>query len=222
MSWKASGEAKKISQGVHGEKLRHADKLALLVIADGYNDHFGYAWASRQTLAEECLCSERTIVRLTDRLERFGLLSVEHRSGDTNRYRFPFITTPVNLTALPLPNESTRSATHLTPTPATHLTPKLDLTIKAEQEEAAQSAAPLTELKFPKPKSEKKTKSRWTTRQDRRDNSSPREFIDFAAKRREAEAQAERDDSERIRRIVERVAAKVGRTPRQKINGQGD
>lgn len=90
VSWKASGAAKALKLGAHGEKLNMADKLVLMVISDDYNEARGCGWSSQQLLAEECLCTPRGLRGILDRLEQFGLLVIEHRGRLGNRYRLPF------------------------------------------------------------------------------------------------------------------------------------
>lgn len=90
MSWKASGAAKEITHGTSGQKLKMADKLVLMVLSDDYNEGRGFAWPSQETLAKECLCTDRGLRGILERLEAFGLINIEHRGRLGNRYKLLF------------------------------------------------------------------------------------------------------------------------------------
>ena len=86
MSWKASGAAKDIACGAHGEELTMADKLVLMVLSDDFNEDKQYAYPSQDLLAKRCLCTPRGLRGILDRLERFGLIKIVHRGKAGNYY----------------------------------------------------------------------------------------------------------------------------------------
>ena len=86
MSWKASGAAKDIACGAHGEELNMADKLVLMVLSDDFNEDKQYAYPSQDLLAKRCLCTPRGLRGILDRLERFGLIKIVHRGKAGNYY----------------------------------------------------------------------------------------------------------------------------------------
>ena len=90
MSWKASGAAKEITCGTKGQKLKIADKLVLMILSDDYNEGRGFAWPSQETLAEECLCTDRGLRGILERLASYGLIEIEHRGRKGNRYKLLF------------------------------------------------------------------------------------------------------------------------------------
>lgn len=64
-----------------------SELLLLLAIAD-YANNKGEAWPSITTLAEKCRLSRRQIIRMQQRLEERGELTIHRRTGfrGTNRY----------------------------------------------------------------------------------------------------------------------------------------
>lgn len=62
-------------------------KLVLIGICDRYNDEYKVAWPSMKWLAIAADCSERTVIRKVQKLEEMGLLSIEKRPNNTNRYQ---------------------------------------------------------------------------------------------------------------------------------------
>jgi hypothetical protein len=86
MSWKMSGRVKDIMCGARGEEISGTQKFILLVLADYFNDEEGYAWPSVATLANKCLCSERTVQDSLRHLEHVGLISIEKITGQKSRY----------------------------------------------------------------------------------------------------------------------------------------
>jgi hypothetical protein len=95
LSWKASGTAKEITHGKHGEKLSMADKLVLMVLSENYLDDKGYVWCSQKLLSKHCVCSERGLRGILERLERFGLVGIAHRAKLGNYYALIFMRNPV-------------------------------------------------------------------------------------------------------------------------------
>ena len=197
MSWRASGEAKKITKGAHGEKLRHADKLALLIISDDINERMGYGWASEKVLAEECLCSERTFIRLTQRLERFGLLEVEHRGRLGNRYRLPFMVPDCHLSETVLVTNDPEIGDKTEQLGDKGVSPQLDV----EQETTEQDGGEVP-LMFPKPTSQKKARGYSRPQTVRTYEQTPRES---ATERRAREA------NEQTARLVAALQVRRGR-----------
>jgi hypothetical protein len=90
VSWKASGAAKEITHGTNGEKISMADKLVLMVLSDYFDERKQAAWPSQETLAEECICTDRGLRGILQRLQKFGLISIEHRGRLGNRYKLLF------------------------------------------------------------------------------------------------------------------------------------
>lgn len=86
MSWKLSGIVKGLSHTPSGRKLTANEKLFLLILADYSSEATGTSWPSVGRLAEECLCSERTLQRMTARMVSAGFLAVERRQGLPNIY----------------------------------------------------------------------------------------------------------------------------------------
>lgn len=105
MSWKATAHVKGLERGTNGVKITRAEKLVLFVIADYYNEDMGCAWASRATIARESLTSERHLVRVTQEMQKKGLLGVETRNGNSNLYTFPGLLAKEAATSAPLQQE---------------------------------------------------------------------------------------------------------------------
>jgi hypothetical protein len=89
MSWHATAWAKAQTVAPSGDRITRSEKLLLLCIADYHNAEKGYAWPSVDRLATEAMMSDRHVRNLLNSLTRKGLVEVEHRTGDTNRYRLP-------------------------------------------------------------------------------------------------------------------------------------
>ena len=90
MSWKASGAAKEIRQGREGQRIGMGDKLVLMILSDYFDESTGYAWPSQKVLAEQCICTERGVRKILEKLETVGLIEIEHRGDKGNRYRLLF------------------------------------------------------------------------------------------------------------------------------------
>lgn len=94
MSWQAAGYAKEVCCGTGGERITHAEKLLLLLIADYHNTETDEAWPSVGRLAKEALLEERSVTRCLVALETKGLISIQRRFDDlgrqlSNGYRLP-------------------------------------------------------------------------------------------------------------------------------------
>lgn len=89
MSIHATAWAKQTSAGPTGEPITRSEKLLLLCVADYFNNDRGYAWPSVDSLARETMLSTRHVRNLLVSLARKGLVEIEHRTGDTSRYRLP-------------------------------------------------------------------------------------------------------------------------------------
>jgi Mn-dependent DtxR family transcriptional regulator len=63
------------------------DRLAMLALADHADDN-GFCWPSIKTISEKIRCSERTTIRIIQRLEELGVVYIEHSigRGHSNRY----------------------------------------------------------------------------------------------------------------------------------------
>jgi len=68
-------------------------KLALVCIAEHYNDKTGTAWPGTDLLASYCNVSQRNIFKVLDRLVEAKELEIEYKSGPfgVNLYRLPII-----------------------------------------------------------------------------------------------------------------------------------
>jgi hypothetical protein len=62
-------------------------RLLLLIIASHISPVTGVAWPSIPTLANECRLSARQVIRLIQKLEALGELTVIRRPGRVNLYR---------------------------------------------------------------------------------------------------------------------------------------
>lgn len=91
MSWKASSTAKELTKGIHGEKLSMADKLVLMILSENYLEDKGFVWCSQKLLSKHCVCSERGLRGILERLERFGLVGIAHRAKLGNYYTLIFM-----------------------------------------------------------------------------------------------------------------------------------
>lgn len=91
MSWGASAAAKELVKGIHGEPLSMADKLVLMILSENYIEEKGYVWCSQKQLAKCCVCSERGLRGVLDRLERFELVKTFHRGRLGNYYNLLFM-----------------------------------------------------------------------------------------------------------------------------------
>src|ERR1700732_4595346 len=91
MSWKASGIAKELTVGLHGERLSMADKLVLMILSENYIEKKGFVWCSQQELSTQCLCTSRGLRGILDRLHKFGLVGIVHRGRRGNYYSLPFM-----------------------------------------------------------------------------------------------------------------------------------
>ena len=81
MSWKAAGKVKELT-----EDITRSEKLTLLILADYYSDATGRCDPSIGRLADECLISERHLVRVLQSLDRKGLIRIIKRPGKRNQY----------------------------------------------------------------------------------------------------------------------------------------
>ena len=90
MSWKASGKAKSITHGTNGRQIGMADKLVIMVLSDYFDEEDQCAWPSQARLAKECLITDRGLRGVLERLERFGLIRIEHGGHKGNKYFLPF------------------------------------------------------------------------------------------------------------------------------------
>lgn len=66
--------------------LPHAEKIVLLALADNANDA-GLAFPSAETMARKCGMDERSVRRITGRLEQKGLLVAKERPGRSTLYQ---------------------------------------------------------------------------------------------------------------------------------------
>jgi Helix-turn-helix domain len=87
--WKLTAVAKCIVRGVDGDPLLPTEKLALLVLCDYANSETRLAYPARKRLARECLCSERHLIRVTQRLVELGLINIQ-RGGGRRRNVYSF------------------------------------------------------------------------------------------------------------------------------------
>ena len=82
--------ARAFGYDVGGNAMR---KLVLLKLADNANDE-GIAWPSFETIAAQCECSRRTVIRHIKKLEEDGVIAVQKRFKDnrsrSNVYRLVF------------------------------------------------------------------------------------------------------------------------------------
>lgn len=76
---------------MHGERLSMADKLVLMILSENYIERKGYVWCSQKLLAEQCLCTDRGLRGIMERLERFGLVGIVHRGRQGNYYSLLFM-----------------------------------------------------------------------------------------------------------------------------------
>lgn len=91
MSWKASGAAKDITHGTNGQKISMADKCVLMVLSDYWDERRQYAWPSQETLAEQCICTERGMRGILYRLQSFGLINIVQGGRSGNKYLLLFV-----------------------------------------------------------------------------------------------------------------------------------
>lgn len=112
MSWKATAYVKELVTAPNGEKVTQAEKLLLFVLADYHHTQRDLIWPSQKTLAEDALCSERHIRRLTDSLVTKGVLIVQstHGRGKTATYRFAALnlTKPDDMSGLEITAEDVK------------------------------------------------------------------------------------------------------------------
>jgi hypothetical protein len=111
MSWQAAAWAKGVTHSADGtKKLKPSEKLALLLIADYYNDEERMAWPSIRRLADECVSSISTVYRSIATLEEYGLLQITERFNErgaqlSNAYTLPLI---VQVTPIIVPPSAKR------------------------------------------------------------------------------------------------------------------
>ena len=91
MSWRATAYVKELKEAPNGQRLTCGEKLVMFVLADCYNEEYGRAWPSLNTLAQAALMTKRNVRRILRSLEGKRLLeTAESRGvGHTNSYRFP-------------------------------------------------------------------------------------------------------------------------------------
>lgn len=95
MSWKASAAAKELTQGTQGQKLSMADKLVLMILSENYIEDKGFVWCSQKQLSKQCVCTDRGLRGILERLERFQLVGIVHRERKGNYYTLLFMRNPV-------------------------------------------------------------------------------------------------------------------------------
>lgn len=81
MSWKATAYVKELIVCPNGQRITAVEKLVLFVLADYHHTKQNIVWPSQETLAEEALCSERTVRRVISSLVEKGVLEVASRQG---------------------------------------------------------------------------------------------------------------------------------------------
>ncbi len=94
MSWRATAYVKTLTtMPTSGVKLRPAQKLLLMVLADYYNDEEHAAWPSLGRLAGESLVTRRSAITIIQQCVAGGILTTESRRDTrggytSNLYRF--------------------------------------------------------------------------------------------------------------------------------------
>lgn len=66
--------------------LKTHEKFILVRLADHANAD-GVCWPGKDSLADTCCCSKRSVDRAIERLEALGLITVEHRTSDGGKQR---------------------------------------------------------------------------------------------------------------------------------------
>jgi hypothetical protein len=109
MSWRCSGFVKSLLKGINGEPLTRSEKLIALVLADYYDESYGFAWPSISRLARESLMSGRMVRRVLRSLEEKGILQTRKGGGVgcTSRYRFPGLVDSENTAMVSVLNTTT-------------------------------------------------------------------------------------------------------------------
>lgn len=88
MSHRASAYVKALTHmPTSGKKLRSAQKLMLMVLADYHNDEDKRAWPSLARLADESLVSRRHVITLVQECVDGGILKVEERRDAKGNHR---------------------------------------------------------------------------------------------------------------------------------------
>lgn len=87
MSWKLAGIVKSLTHTPSGHKLSSSEKLFLIILADYSDEHTGISWPSVERLADECVCSVRTLQYIIKSMKDAGFVDVIPRIGSSNHYK---------------------------------------------------------------------------------------------------------------------------------------